>query len=303
MSTAHTTTRGAAADLVDLARPTLLRGADAVGRITAACRVLPDLLIVGGQRCGTTSMYQALVQQPTVFRPVWRQGVHYFDVDYAHGLSWYRAHFPLRAQLRRAERRYGTRALAFESSPYYLFHPLAAARIAQDLPGVRLLVLVRDPVERAYSAHAHEYARGFETLDFTDALAAEAARLEGEDERLQSEPGYESAAHRHQAYRARGEYAAQLERVAGLVGRDRVKVVDSHRFFTDPEPVYSEVLDWLGVSSRAHVHFERHNARPRPDLPAHLREELETHFEPHDRALEAWLGHRPSWCSPVVRHG
>ena len=289
------------ANASEATRTALLLGADAVGRMTSRARVLPGLLISGGQRCGTTSMYKALVQQPTVFRPVWRKGVHYFDVDYDRGLDWYRSHFPLIAQLDRAARRHKTRALAFESSPYYLFHPLAAERIARDLPEVQLLVLVRDPVERAYSAHAHEYARGFETLDFVSALAAETERLEGEEARLIADPGYRSDAHRHQAYLARGQYATQLERVAGIVGRDRIKVVDSHRFFSDPEPTFGSVLDWLGVEPLVRTDFERHNARPRADMPEDLRRRLEDHFEPHDAALEAWLGHVPSWRSEGTR--
>ena len=70
--------------------------------------------------------------------------------------------------------------MTFESSPYYLFHPLSAERIARDLPGVKVLVLVRDPVERAYSAHAHELARGYETEQFERALELEEERLRGE---------------------------------------------------------------------------------------------------------------------------
>jgi hypothetical protein len=276
-------------------RKVALQGADVVGRATSGSRVLPELLICGGQRCGTTSMYKALVQQPTIFRPVWRKGVHYFDIGYDHGLDWYRAHFPLEAQLNRAAKKHGTRALSFESSPYYLFHPLAADRIAASLPNVSVIVLVRDPVERAYSAHAHEYARGFETLDFEAALAAENDRTAGEAERLRADPTYRSHAHRHQAYRSRGEYAPQLERLAGLFGRDRVKVVDSQRFFTTPESEFGDVMEWLDVAPRVDTSFERHNARPRTEMPASLRKELEEHFEPHDRALELWLGRTPSW--------
>ena len=285
----------------DAARAILRFGADLVGRVTSRSRTLPALLVSGGHRCGTTSMYKALVQQPTVFRPVWRKGVHYFDVDYDRGLDWYRSHFPLAVQLDLAARRHGTRALAFESSPYYLFHPLAPARIARDLPDAQLLVLVRDPVERAHSAHAHEYARGFEDLDFASALAAEDDRLRGEEARLVADPTYRSDAHRHQAYRARGEYAAQLERVAAIVGRDRIKVVDSHQFFNEPEEVFGSVLDWLGVARGARTRFERHNARPRAEMPEDLRRRLEEHFAPHDAALEEWLGHVPSWRSEVAR--
>ncbi len=270
------------------------RLADGLGQATAQRRALPGLLIAGGQRCGTTSMYQALIQQPHVFRPTWRKGVHYFDVAHHRGLEWYRSHFPLRTTLRAASRRHGA-AVCFESSPYYLFHPAAPARIAATLPQVKVLVLVRDPVERAYSAHAHEVARGFEDLDFADALVVEPARLAGEEERLLEDPTYESHAHRHQAYRSRGEYARQVSRLADLLGPAQVKVVDSHRFFATPAPVYREVLTWLGLEQVAPVRFEQHNARPRLPIDPGLAAELRSHYAPHDQALERWLGHVPSW--------
>ncbi len=94
--------------------------------------MLPGFLIVGAQRCGTTSMYRALSEHPAVRKAVLHKGVHYFDMNYDHGLAWYRAHFPLRAG---AGARGGAGAVTFESSPYYMFHPLAAQRIAADLPG------------------------------------------------------------------------------------------------------------------------------------------------------------------------
>jgi hypothetical protein len=283
------------ARLTDQLRPRLVTVADAVGQRSARLRSLPQLLIAGGQRCGTTSMYKALVQQPTIFRPVWRKGVHYFDVAFEHDLDWYRGHFPLQAQLDVSSRRHGTRAVCFESSPYYLFHPLAGERIAASLPDVKLLVLVRDPVERAYSAHAHELARGFEDLPFEAALEAEPVRLAGEVERLRADPSYESVAHRHQAYRQRGEYAPQLARLASLLGHDRLKVVDSHRFFETPQEVYTEVLDWLGVAQTRPATFDRYNGRPRFDMRPDLRSSLEQHFAPYDEQLVPWLGRRPSW--------
>jgi Sulfotransferase domain len=265
------------------------------GRLTGPARMLPGVLIVGAQRCGTTSMYRTLSQHPAVLKAVLHKGVHYFDMNYERGLGWYRAHFPLRASARRASRVAGERALTFESSPYYLFHPCAAERIARDLPDVKLLVLVRDPVERAYSAHAHELARGFETQPFDRALELESRRLSGEAERMASDPGYLSRSHQHHAYRARGRYAEQLDRLERAVGADRIHVVDSGDFFAKPEPVYDAVLDFLGLASRGYPDFDRHNARPRSPMPDSLRAELTSYFEPFDRKLTRWLGQDPSW--------
>ncbi|GII64575.1 deacetylase sulfotransferase [Sphaerisporangium krabiense] len=281
--------------------PTVKRSAHAVshtaGRLTVGGRLLPSFLIVGAQRCGTTSLYRALAQHPLVLKPVLRKGVHYFDTAYDKGLSWYRAHFPLRARAARLHRRYGTRPLAFESSPYYMFHPLSPYRLARDLPGAKMIVLVRDPVERAYSAHAHEVARGFETeRSFARAVELEPSRLAGEIERLCEEPYGHSHAHRHHAYVARGQYAEQLARLESVVARRRILVIDSGRFFATPEPVYDQVLEFLGLPRLGDPVFERHNARPRPaEMPRSLREELSEHFVPWDLKLCDWLGDVPSW--------
>lgn len=272
-------------------------GSRSYGRLTAPARMLPSFLICGGQRCGTTSLYRAVAAHPVVLKAVLHKGVHYFDTGYHRGMNWYRGHFPLRRAAVRVEREYGMPAQTFESSPYYMYHPLAAARIARDLPDVKIIVLVRDPVERAYSHHAHEVARGFEReMDFTKALALEHVRLRGQEERLRRDPDYYSFSHQHHAYRARGEYARYLDRLRSLFGRERIHVVESERFFTEPEPLYDGVLRFLGLPRIGYPPFVRHNARPRVcPMPRTLREELTTYFGPHDERLARWLGHQPSW--------
>jgi hypothetical protein len=279
--------------------PAALRAVQSVsrtaGRLTSAARMTPEFLVIGGQRCGTTSLYRTLRSHPAVLPPVLHKGVHYFDTSYPAGMSWYRAHFPLRATADRVERRTGMRPVTFESSPYYMFHPLAAERIARDLPGVKVIVLLRDPVERAYSAHAHELARGFETERFERALALEESRLAGEVERIAADPRYTSHSHQHHAYLQRGRYAEHLERLASVFGRERMHVVDSHRFFADPEPVYDAVLGFLGLEHTGYPVFERHNARPRSPLSEELRGRLEEYFAPHDERLAEWIGRPLSW--------
>ncbi|MBA3525011.1 MAG: sulfotransferase domain-containing protein [Geodermatophilaceae bacterium] len=269
----------------------------AVGRLTARHRMLPAFLIVGAQRSGTTSMYRTLNQHPAVLKAVLHKGVHYFDENYGRGLNWYRAHFPLEATARRVYAEIGVRAQTFESSPYYMVHPLAPTRIAADLPGVKLLVLLRDPVERAYSAYAHELARGFETESFERALALEPERLLGQSERLASDPRARSREHQHNAYVTRGQYVDHLEVLADVFGRERIHVVDSQAFFEQPEDSYGHVLEFLGLPHLGRPRFEQHNARPRSPLPDPLRRKLEAHFEPYDQRLSEWLSARPSWRS------
>ncbi|TYK49336.1 sulfotransferase domain-containing protein [Actinomadura decatromicini] len=269
----------------------------ASGRLTSGARVMPGFLMVGTQRGGTTSLFRALAAHPAVVQPNFHKGVHYFDVNYPRGFGWYRGHFPVRA---RAERRVAAampdaRPLAFESAGYYMHHPLAPERIARDLPDVKLVALLRDPVIRAYSAHKHELARGFETEPFERALDLEAERLAGEVERIKADPAYVSHSHRHHSYVDRGQYAEQIGRLFELFGRDRVHVAYAEDFFAEPEPCYDAILEFLGLPAWRPDSFERHNARPGSPLPDHLHRRLADHYAPWDDKLAALLGAEPAW--------
>jgi len=156
-------------------------------------------------------------------------------------------------------------------------------------------VLLRDPVERAYSAHAHELARGFENEPFEAALESEDARVEGEAERLMADPSYTSFSYQHHAYVRRGRYIEQLERLERLFGRKRLHVVDSEDFFISPEPVWAQFLDFLGLPWPRLPAFDRHNARPRSPMPESLRRRLDGSFLPYDERLAEWWGRTPSW--------
>ena len=264
-----------------------------VGRLTSGSRMTPSFLIAGAQRCGTTSLYKTLAQHPAVLPAVLHKGVHYFDVGYDRGPRWYAGHFPLRRTAARASEASGQPAVTGESSPYYLFHPLAAQRIAHDLPDVKVLVLLRDPVERAYSAYTHERARGYETETFERALELEPERLAGQAERLAADPHASSFDHQHHGYLTRGRYLEQLERFEREIGPERLHVLDSEEFFSDPGPVFEGVLHFLGLEPTPGVRFEQHNARPRSALEPQLRDRLRAEMAPYDDALETWWGRLP----------
>jgi sulfotransferase family protein len=236
------------------------------------------------------------MQHPAVMLPArFHKEVHFFDKNLHHGLSWYRSRFPLQLRAARVSERLGTPVVAGESTPYYMYHPDVPRRIAALLPAVKIIVLLRDPVDRAYSQHAHEMANEFETEPFERALELEPERLAGEAEKLLSDPSYVSFAHQHYSYLARGEYAGQLVELAKWFGRENLLVLESKALFTDPESTYFRVTDFLGVPRFAGADFKRYNERPRAPMPAELRARLEEHFRPHDEELARFLGQPPSW--------
>ncbi len=268
----------------------LRRVALAWGWLTAPWRMTPGFVIVGAQRAGTTTLFRLFAEHPQTVRPTLSKGTGYFDDHYARGPRWYRAHFPLRAPARGS-------AVAFECSGYTMFHPHAPGRMARDLPGVKVVAVLRDPVERAYSAHAHELARGFESLPFEEACERERSRTRAEASRLEREASYISFEHRHHSYLARGEYAAQVRRLREAFGPDRVYVVEADAFFADPVTEFARLQEWLGLTVWRPASVEAWNARSRLPLSPTQAARLRAHFAPHDRALATLLGHDPIWSS------
>jgi len=280
--------------LPEQVRQPIRRAYVAIGKAAPGLRCEPDFIVIGAQRCGTTSLFRALNQHTDIVRPTFSKGVNYFDLNYDEGPGWYAGHFPTRHFAGRESSRVDG-PVAFEASGYYMFHPLAVPRLASDLPNIKLVAMLRDPVERAYSAWKHERARGFEHEAFEQALALEDERLDGEVDKMIADHRYQSHAHRHQAYRRRGEYARLLESVVEHIPRERVHVMYSESFFASPEQEFGRLCSFLDVADPVSIEYERHNARPSRSMPEGAREQLRRHFEPLDAQLAEFVGHAPPW--------
>jgi hypothetical protein len=255
------------------------------GKATAALRPLPDFLILGAQKAGTTALYAYLRRHPEITGPSWKE-VSYFDRHYARGEAWYRGNFPnaLRA-----------RGLVGEASPSYLFHPLAPERVAALVPEARLIVLVRNPIDRAFSHYQHEVALGRDPLPFEDALAAEDERLGGELERMSADPTYFSHAWWNYTYTARGRYAEQLERWLAVFPREQLLVVPSEDLLEQPERTHARVLEFLGADPHRLDSYPRVFERQYQPMSAETRRRLAAEFaEPNGRLYDL-LGRNLDW--------
>ena len=121
-------------------RAVLRSGVWAYGTVTSPFRPLPDFLVLGAQKAGTTALYTYLRRHPDLAGPSWKE-VSFFDRHWVRGVKWYRGNFPNKARTRDK--------LVGEASPSYVFHPLGPERVQEIVPGARLVVLVRNPVDRA----------------------------------------------------------------------------------------------------------------------------------------------------------
>lgn len=268
-------------------------------RLTARARILPDFIILGAQRCGTTSLYNYLAEHGEVF-PAFIKETHFFDWRFSKGLSWYRAYFPMslhRAYVQRVRRR---AFVTGESTPYYLFYPHAPRRVWETIPNARLIVMLRNPVDRAYSHYHHEVRTGAETASFEAALAREADILPAETVRIVEDGTYRSFAHVHHAYLSRGIYVDQLRRWTEFFDRQQMLILKSEDFYCDPPAVLEVVADFLGLSTwasdpRAESARPIYNLAHYNHMDSATRERLAAYFEPHNRRLYKVLGTDLGW--------
>ncbi|MDH3301254.1 MAG: sulfotransferase domain-containing protein [Acidimicrobiia bacterium] len=260
-------------------------------------RVLPDLVLAGVQRSGTTALFEALYRLPMVERPRRGKGSHYFSYNYHRGWEWYQSQFPTRRWADLVELRHGHPMFCFDACPYYLFHPFAIERMAQALPEIKVMVMLRDPVRRAESHFHHSVRHGHETLPFEDALAAEEGRLAGEDDRMQEDWTYWSHSHEHHSYVSKGRYADQIERLFRHYPRDQVMILQSEAFYRDPTRVLAEVTDWVDLPPVELTGSDDRNGHDYTPMDRAMRDQLVALYrKPNERLFEL-IGRRFDWLS------
>jgi hypothetical protein len=274
---------------MDSVKRPLRRLRDDYRRLTAPLRGWPSALIIGAQRSGTTSLFNYLVQHPDVLPPLGKE-IHYFDFHYSRGPKFYRGRFPYSHQLRPG-------ALTLDATPYYLVHPLVPQRAAQLLPGVKLIALLRNPIDRALSHYQHEVRGGRESLSFAEAIDREAERLAGEEERLRTDPDYYSWNHHRYSYARRGVYIDQLRRWLEHFPRSQLLVLQSEWLYRDPAAATAAVQRFLGLRDHRLEQYEDTYQKGNYDrgISPELKAKLARYFEPHNRELFQFLGEEYDW--------
>lgn len=254
----------------------------------------PNFIVAGVQKGGTTSLYRYLAAHPNVLRSH-RKELGYFGDQYYRGESWYKQQFPTLLERSRMALRARSWVQTGEATPYYLFHPLAAARVQAYCPAAKVIVMLRDPVERAYSHYRHHVKLGEEVLSFEEALAAEDERLLGQREAIEQDKGHDETAYRLYSYKTRGQYAEQLKRWFACFDRKSMLIMSSESFFADPGAAFRKTQKFLGLPVRDHDVYEQFNPGKKEGMPSATRAELEAWFRPQNEELFELLGETYDW--------
>lgn len=257
-------------------------------RLTTPFRALPDFLVVGTQKGGTTSLFNYLIQHPQALSPL-RKELKFFDSNYFRGLAWYRAHFPLKNKLRAAH------ALTGEASPYYMYHPTALERIHAALPSVKLIAILRNPVDRAYSHYQHMVRVGREDLTFEQALEAEPDRLAGEAEKIAADASYPQYRHIQYSYLERGRYAEQLQTLFRLFPKENILILKSEDLYADPAQVMKTSFSFLGLPFQMGQYEVFKQGTYKSGMDSATRQKLVEYFRPFNQQLYDLLGMKFDW--------
>ena len=218
-------------------------------RPTASRRSLPDFLIVGAQRCGTTSVYRYLTQHPSVLFPHLTKGTHWFDEEYQRSEAWYRS----TSRSTRSVRRGGSRPAVRSWSARAARTTCSIRRSRRGSPSISPRSSSSPCCATRWPGpgpqYNHEYRRAHESLSFEAALDAEEARLAGADEILLSGP-HRHFAHQHYSLRRGGSLRGAARAALDPVDRDRCLVLYAADLERDPLTVMQRVHDFLGIPVR-----------------------------------------------------
>lgn len=204
-----------------------------------------DFLIIGAQRGGTQSFYDYLLQHPSVV-PAIQPDLHFFDQHYDRGLAWYISQFPLLSGYYGAKRPEG--CITGEASPFYFHHPLVAERIRLHCPNAKLIVLLRNPTDRAYSHFRQAVRLGKEQFSFSMALKVEAKRMEKGMQRLRDNPELYAERNLFNSYISHGLYAQQIKRWKSVFPEQQLLFVRSEEYFSDPVSHVLQAYRFLGLT-------------------------------------------------------
>lgn len=255
--------------------------------------VTPDFYIIGSMKSGTTALYMHLEDHPDIY-PATRKEVHYFNTQRDLGERFFRSHFPPASKLEARNNSWG-RQIVGEATPDYIFHPAAPAMCREITPDAKLILLMRNPIDRAYSHWKQGHRFGFETATFEDAIALEEERMAGAEERLLSDPHYYSYAHQLYSYLSRGYYARQISTWLKHFPKDQFLFLKAEDMFEDGTGVFRQVTDFLGVEDWTPEDFSLKFKGLEGDISPQARRKLAEHFAPHNEALATLLGRDFGW--------
>lgn len=264
--------------------------------LTGFLHGLPDFMIIGFPKCGTTSLYEYLIQHFSIFQPIGKE-IDYFDRLYSKGLNWYKVRFPNKLQRFSIKNIHHKKFLTGEATPRYVEHPHALKRIKNTLPNCKFIVLLRNPIDRAYSHFNMNTQNGYEYMTFEKAIKSENERIKGRYQKMIKNNNYYSWDYDLFAYLDQGIYVDKLAKWFEIFPKDQFLLIQSEDFLRNPSKIYQKTLRFLNLAKwepDTFTFFKKRSYKGNKIEPT-LRKELKDYFQPHNERLYQLLDTRYDW--------
>ncbi|MEM8672553.1 MAG: tetratricopeptide repeat protein [Cyanobacteria bacterium P01_G01_bin.67] len=237
----------------------------------------PDFLLIGATKCGTTSLFNYLSHHPQILAPH-KKEINFFNFNYNQGVEWYLAHFPAITD--------GKEYLTGEASPFYIYHAQAAERIRQLFPDIKIIVMLRNPVNRTISEYYHAANHGLEQRSLT-------AIIEQEKQLLATQSRSEVL--NKFGYLINSIYFDRIVQWQSNFSDKNTLIIDSEMFFAQTEQIMQQIWQLLGLPSVSPPQHIRYNLGTYPPVKQEIKKQLQEFFAPYNQQLFAHLNQELSW--------
>jgi len=263
--------------------------------ITSSIRLLPSFIIIGFPRCGTTSLYNYLIEHPSIAPPLSKE-IRFFGQYYDEDINWYKRYFPTLLHKYKIKKNFRDYFMTGEGSGTYVHHPLAPNRIKKAIPHVKLIVLLRNPVDRAYSQYFKIVEQGRDNLSFENAIEIESKRIRGEWEKMINNQNYYSMEYHNFSYLSAGIYVDKLKLWFNSFDKEKILIIRSEDLYNDPPLIFKKTLKFLNLPNWEIRKYEKYNVTDKkPLLESTMRKKLINYFKPHNERLYQFLGRDFGW--------
>ena len=258
--------------------------------ITGPFRVLPDFIIIGSMKCGTTSLYYDICEHPCVSAAAYDE-IGFFDSNFHLGLNWYRSMFPTKGQIDDVRRKEGV-AITGEDTPFYFWNPIAAKRIQKILPNIKLIIILRNPIDRAYSEYQDLVSRESNSPSFETFIENEInTRKKGI---IITEENFEIF-NQNDSYLLKGIYVDQLKIWTKLFPKEQIITLSTESLNSEPTASMESVFQYLNLPDYKIKNTQHQKQKKYTPMDSQTRKLLIEFFKPHNERLFKFIGKKFDW--------
>lgn len=292
--------------------------------LTNPLRMLPSFIIIGVQKGGSSSLFHYLMQHPSILKNELgntknlpkegylskkenkvKKEMHYFDRHFDKGIRGYRSKFPFPKYFS-----FGKKYITGEATPDYISHPRVPQRVYNLIPKVKLILLLRNPVDRAYSHYIHHVVgRTKETRPADKAIFGDDQMVREERKRIIKHFDYQSSFYERYSYLYRGIYIEHIQTWLNVFDREQLLILKSEDMYSNPNKIYQEVLNFLelpGYELREYEVFKprnterlefkkKSNSQLENKMSMPLRKKLSDYYRPYNEKLYKYLDRDFGW--------